>query len=273
MRYRVTSLLLVSFFCITLYAENDTLNWRKIDEGLHITAYYPSLFRKRKEPITIIRIDPNEYRFRTYSSDQYRHGTITVQEWVKQYNLIGAINAGMYLPDYKTNVGFMQHYNYRNNPKNNPKYKSYAAFNPKVSGIRPFEIYDGEDCNLAEIKKKYYTIIQNLRLIKKPGENRWERQRRRWSEAALGIDTKGNVLLIYTAQPYTMYDFNEILLKLPLGLQAAQHLEGGPDASLYLNHKGVEFAGHGEYDFGYVEPDNPRTFWPIPNIIGFVKRK
>lgn len=266
--------LLIGLLCTLLCAaESDSLTWRRIDEGLHIATYYPSLFRKRKEPITILRIDPKEYRFRTYSSDQYKHGTITVKEWVKQYNLIGAVNAGMYLPDYKTNVGFMQHYNYRNNPRNNKKYKSYAAFNPRVRGVRPFEIFDAEDISLDEIKKKYYTIIQNLRLIKKHGENRWERQRRRWSEAALGIDDKGNVLLIYSAEPYTMYDFNEILLKLPIGLQAAQHLEGGPDASLYLKHNGIEYKGHGEYDFGYVEPENPRTFWPIPNIIGFVKRK
>ena len=31
-----------------------------------------------------------------------------------------------------------------------------------------------------------------------------------------------------------------VVLSLPIGLQCAQHLEGGPPASLYLHHNGVE---------------------------------
>jgi hypothetical protein len=39
-------------------------------------------------------------------------------------------------------------------------------------------------------------------------------------------------------------------------LVAAQHMEGGPEASLYLHSGDCEFAGMGSYETGFTENDN-----------------
>jgi hypothetical protein len=122
------------------------------------------------------------------------------------------------------------------------------------------------------IARDYATVVQNLRLIKRPGLNRWSQQERRWSEAALGEDDRGNALLIFCRSAYSMHDLNNALLKLPIGVVAAQHLEGGPEAQLYVRTGDTEVDLFGSYETGFMENDgNRRSSW-IPNVIGVARR-
>ena len=84
------------------------------------------------------------------------------------------------------------------------------------------------------IVKQYDSVIENLRLIKRPGINRWPKQDKRWSEIAIGQDINNNIIVIYCSSMLSMFELNEILLSLPIELQAAQHLEGNSLAQLYL---------------------------------------
>lgn len=112
----------------------------------------------------------------------------------------------------------------------------------------------------------------NLRLIKRPGKNRWSKQSKMWSEAALGEDRKGNILLIFCRSPYSMHDFNNNLLKLPIDIVCAQHLEGGPEASLYFRYKGIKIEKCGSFETFFNENDQNNGAWDVPNILGFVKK-
>jgi len=60
-----------------------------------------------------------------------------------------------------------------------------------------------------------------------------------------------------------------------LGIEiiCAQHLEGGPEASLYLYYNGVEIKRVGSYETDFNENDTNIEFWPIPNVIGLKKKK
>ena len=98
------------------------------------------------------------------------------------------------------------------------------------------------------------------------GENRWEKQERQWSEAALAEDAAGNALFIFSRKPYSMFEFNEILLSLPLEITRAQHLEGGPEAQLFyrVGERSEELVG--SFETGFSDDGNISA-WPIPNVI------
>jgi len=64
---------------------------------------------------------------------------------------------------------------------------------------------------VPEIDKSYNTVVQNLRLIKRPRVNVWAQNDKKWSEAGLGQDKKGNVLFIFSRSPYTMTAARRIL--------------------------------------------------------------
>ena len=180
---------------------------------------------------------------------------------------MAAINAGMYQADYRTHSGYMRADGTVFSRGTNG-YLSAAAFDPVNPKDPPFRLFDLDVDPLAEVLPRYRRVVQNLRLIKRPGENRWSSQERRWSEAALGEDHEGRVLLIFCGTPLLLDRLNEALLSLPLGLVAAQHLEGGTQAQLFIAAGGQTIELVGEYEGIFSAPDPQRPAWPIPNVIG-----
>ena len=248
--------------------------WQQVEAGLSVGEFAaPSKSIVGSSHITIIKIDPHFYSFKLMTAKEYGVEPMTAKAWCQKYNLIAAVNAGMFQSDYRSNVGYMKNYKHVNNGKISAGYSSVFACNPVDAEMNAVRIYDTEDESIKMINQNYHTVIQNLRLIKRPGENRWSQQNRKWSEVALGQDEGGNILFIFSRSPYSMYDFNEIILKLPIHLVCAQHLEGGPEASLFLSYKGTEINQFGSYETGFNENDNNSKAWPIPNVIGIVKKK
>ena len=69
-----------------------------------------------------------------------------------------------------------------------------------------------------------------------------------------------------------MHDLNRELLTLEIGLVAAQHLEGGPEAQLYLQIGNVTHEMFGSYETSFRENDWNAVPWPIPNVLGIRPR-
>jgi exopolysaccharide biosynthesis protein len=265
----ITFILLFSF--CSLVAQDST--WTHCDQGLAIGEFrLPQLSVAGDSKIFIIKIDPHDYELKLLCSAQLGHGKFTIQEWGEKYKLIAAINAGMFGEDNRSNVGYMKNGPYLNNSHINAKFFSVAAFEPCKAGIPYFSIFDTDELAISEIIGSYQVIIQNYRLIKNPRINRWPQQQRKWSEAALGSDESGNILMIFCRSPYSMHDFNKLLLELPVKITCAQHLEGGPEASLYLSCNGNKIIKFGSYETGFNENDLNKWAWPIPNVIGVVHR-
>lgn len=254
-------------------ASVDDSTWVRIADGMYHAQFVgvpPSAVGDSR--IDVIRIDPKLYRIEVKMASQTRDHPLTAPEWAEKYDLLAATNAGMFQQDFSTHVGFLRQDDHVNCATNTPKYLSAAAFDPVDSTKPPFRIFDLDVISLDEVKGQYRTVIQNLRLIKHPGRNTWSQQDKMWSEAALGEDMLGNILLIFSRSPYSMYDLNHILLKLPIDLVAAQHLEGGPEASLHLSHDGYVLERTGSFETAFWPSDDNDRFWPLPNVIGIVKR-
>lgn len=259
-----------------IYADYATAEtWKKLEDGLELGIFQvntTSLFSHSE--ITVLRVDPKLWDIKLYSIQQFDYPKgITTKEWSKRHKLTAAINAGMHLPDMSTHVGYMQAGD-TTQGKKVKSYQSLAAFSPKAKEATPFRMFDLDeaDTNFEQIKKDYSHVVQNLRLIKRPGENRWDKKSRRWNEAALGEDQQGRALLIYSSGLLTMHNFNETILSLPLNIVAAQHLEGGREAQLYINHPSYTKELNNSIDPLYLGSNKNLGAWPIPNIIGVSKK-
>jgi uncharacterized protein YigE (DUF2233 family) len=270
------SLILIFFLLLISYVAAQDSAWKKIDEGLYYSDFAaPIKSYTGDSKILIVRIDPKVYSFRLLSISELAPGSLTmnVREWADRYKLIVAINAGMFQTDLKANVGYMKNYTHLNNPRIHKTYTSVFAFNPKKTEQPAAMVFDTDVQDIKEIIAGYNTVIQNLRLIKRPGLIRWAQQDKKWSEAALGQDQDGNILFIFSESPYTMHELSKILLSLPIKLECAMHLEGGPAASLYLRHNSIELARVGRHEFASIVGEMSNEFLPIPNVIGITKKK
>ena len=207
--------------------------------------------------VHVLRVDPRRWELTLHGLPRGESVGYTAREWLRREGLVAAINAGMYQADYRTHSGYMRADGTVFSRGTN-SYLSAAAFDPVDPKDPPFRIFDLDVDPLASVLPRYRRVVQNLRLVKRPGENRWSSQDRRWSEAALGEDHEGRALLIFCGAPLPLDRLIEALLALPLGLVAAQHLEGGTQAQFFVAAGGqtLELVGGDEGAFPAPEAES-----------------
>lgn len=264
----IASCLLFVLFSTPAYAE---IRWEKLEPGLEYAEFKLADTAVPDQGfVRILRVAPEQWTFRLLSKKE--HGTSrSAGRWADEFGLVAAINAGMYQEDYVSNVGYMRGPETKNNRYVNA-YKSVFAFAARDGQSLP-RIFDLDVTPFDWVSERYAGIVQNLRLIKRPGVNRWSPQSKRWSEAALAQDEKGRILFIFMGWPMTMHDFNERLLALPLGIVAAQHMEGGQEASLSVRHPNLTLDMFGGFDANLDQNDIIRSAWPIPNVLGLSRKQ
>jgi len=253
----------VSFSPPSIFPQDEL--WKRIDEGLFLSEF-------TSQKISLVRIDPKYYSFKLLCASERNRVRMTARQWCQKQDLISAINAGMFQTDGITNVGYMKNFNHINSPRLNTKYKAVLAFNPVDATVPEIQIIDLKCHDFERLKDKYQTLIQGIRMISCRQENVWEKQDKMWNIAAFGLDKGGNGLFMFTESRYSVHDFINILLSLPISLYNAMYLEGGPEATLYFSKMGVEFEKIGGHDTDLNADGFPRIARTLPNVIGIVKK-
>lgn len=252
--------------------ECETNPWREVDDGLLIGEFQPrqeSGFGDAR--IVVLNIDPGKYSLKLLSASETGGRKMTLKEWSEKHGLVAAFNAGMYQEDGITSVGYMRNFRHINNGRLN-KNKAVLAFNPVDACVPSVQIIDRECQDFENLKGRYRTLVQSIRMVSCEQQNVWSPQKTAWSTLAIGMDKSGKVLVIFCHHPYSVHDLIEILLSLPLSLYNAMYLEGGPQASLFLSTKTVTFEKHGGWE-GNSDNHGPfQVSWPIPNVLGVVKK-
>lgn len=241
--------------------------WIEFGGGLELGRFPLPGLGAPSAQVQVLRVDPRRWELTLHGLRSGESGGYTAREWSRREGLAAAINAGLYQEDYRTHSGYMRADDTVFSRGTNG-YLSAAAFDPVDPKDPPFRIFDLDDDPLTAILPRYRRVVQNLRMIKRPGENRWSPQERRWSEAALGEDREGRALLIFCGAPLPLDRLIDALLALPLDLVAAQHLEGGSQAQFFVAAGGQAIELVGGYEGIFPAPDPSRPAWPIPNVIG-----
>ena len=251
------------------FAAGEAVPWATLEPGIEYATVEPPGARALSIDgrIHLVRIDPRRRTLQAAMAGGDDGKLRPAGRWCRERKLAVAINMGMYEKDVRTNTGYARKAGYVNNGHWGAKYKAALGFGPGKPGAAPVFMADldnpGDKARLAD----YGTVVQNLRLIR-AGQNVWTKQDRRWSEAAVGVDKQGRVLFIFCRYPHAMKELNDILLALPLDIDTAMHVEGGPEASLSIHAGRVNLDLNGSYETGFVENDGESQQWPIPNVLG-----
>ena len=248
--------------------------WRTLEQGLEMGE----LRSPRQSPagdsrIRVLRIDPHRFALRLLNSSAPGQGQpLSAREWAERHRLVAAINASMYGADQRTSLGLMRTRAHVNNPRLT-RDKAVLAFDPLEPGLPPVKLIDRDCDDLDRWKGRYGTLIQSIRMISCDGRNVWAQQKQqRWSIAAIGVDRRGRVLFLHVRSPYSPHDLIDVLRALPLDLAGAMYAEGGPEAQLYVNSGGTEVELVGSHGAGLFQSEDNDHAWPVPNVIGVVRR-
>jgi hypothetical protein len=222
----------------------------------------------------VVRLQPGKVALRGLLASENEGRPHTASDWVDRGKVWVGINAGMYAEDHRSNVGFLQDGAHHNQPVWKASYESLLVMGPKAPGLPPWQLVDLDvDPQNRRLADSYAFALQNLRLIRsdeasKKGRSVWGPNRRAWSESAVAIDREGRLLLLFSRSPLTMSEFNERVLRLPLDVLRAMHVEGGPEASLSIHAPGLTLDLCGSYETGFMADDSNRQQWEIPNVLG-----
>lgn len=266
----VPSLLGVLTFSSTPRAATD-LKWTDLERGIEYATVEAPGPRPLSLPIDahihLVRVDPKVRSLEAVMAGEGDGRPRTAAQWCRERGLAVAINMGMFETDRRTNVGYARNPGYVNNGHWAGKYKAVLGFGTRRSRAPALVMADLDELAAKARLTDYGTVVQNLRLIK-AGRSVWEQQERRWSEAAVAVDHQGRLLFIFSRYPYTMKELNEILLVLPLAIDTAMHMDGGPPASLSIHAGGVNLDLNGSFETGALESDGAPAQLPIPNVLG-----
>ncbi len=266
-------LFLFSHINLHLIASDREGEWTEIETGLFLGLFKAPIVSEQDDSrIRIVKLDPRYFQVELYCASEHEHTSRTLKQWADEFNLLATVNAGMFGTDLTTSIGYLKSGNHLNNPVVNQSHKTILACQPVDSRVPAFQIID-LTCNLFDSwKDKYNSFLQSIRMVSCRGKNVWQQQDKRWSIAAAGIDSSGNLLLIHSRSPYSVHDFVNMLLVLPLHLYNAMYLEGGPQAGLFFSAGGLSQDIYGESAIDLFLKGSSANGWKIPNVIG-VKRR
>lgn len=246
--------------------------WRTLQPGVELASIPAGTMPSGKAGrLYVVRVDAERAKIGVGLASE-GSAARTAGEWCRASRFAVAINLGMFQTDRRSNVGYLRHGRHVNNPRWN-SYRSAVAINPSKKSLPRTLWVDLESSKPDPRFADYDIVVQNLRLITKDRKNVWSRNDRRWSEAALAIDSRGRLLFLFSRAPYSMRDFNAFLLRLPLDIAGAMHLEGGPEASLSIHVPGLDLDLSGSYGTGFLRDDSNQRQWPIPNVLGVLREE
>jgi len=266
----------VSLVCISATStKQQTIVWENLEPGLDYAVFDATTKSSHGDSkIDVLSIDPDYFSFELQCMAQKKTDSKPMDQICKENNLLAAVNAGMFKLEgnFQTCTGYMKKGSYINNPTVNPSYKNVFVCNTTDSSKSSASIVDMTCQDWAKAKSTYSSFSQGIRMVNCEGKATWQASEKKWSMVLLGEDETGNILFIFCRSPYKVLDFTNMLLQSELKVKRLMYLEGGPEASFYVNHPSLSVRKMGSYETGFNANDNNKVYWAIPNVIG-IKRK
>jgi uncharacterized protein YigE (DUF2233 family) len=217
----------------------------------------------------VIRADLTHYQLRVLTKAQ-EGSSLPAPQWRERYKLVAVTNAGMFHAQGAP-VGLVIQDGVAVS-NDNTKFLGYLAFDPR-SPSDPPAIITGRDCpgfDLTALRTRYRSIVQSGRLLGCAGEALSWADTKQYSAAAIGLDRTGHAVFIHARAAVHMTELAKAVSAL--GLSGALFLEGGPEASLVVRGTKGELVRVGSYETSFVENDENKSFWWLPNVIALEAR-
>ncbi len=246
--------------------------WQPLEPGLDLGRFQGPAGGIGDGVITVLRVDPRRFDLRLLNASAPGEGTSrSARGWAERAGAVAAINAAMYQEDHRTSVSMMRTREHVNHPRLS-RDRSVLAFDPLAAGSLPVRIIDRDCDDLDAVGKGYGSLVQSIRLVSCARKNVWAPSDRRTSAAIVGIDGAGRLLLVHARTAWPTATLADALLALPIDLQRAMYVEGGPEAQLYVAAAGAPLELIGAFE-GIAGVAKNVDAWPIPNALAVVRKK
>jgi len=260
----------VSSFYNPEYYKQFENTWVTLSPGIE----YTEKVQDRKSvvgdsKISMLKIDPSKVSFEFKSATELENQKLCVADYAQKFGYNIVINSGMYnLRDGLTSAGLLiNNKYYANNPRLRSGYNMMICANPKKPGLPNMQIVDLKMHSWEELKTKYNSFSQGLRMIDGEGNPMsWNKRDQICSQLIVAEDDKGLIYFIFTRSPYSQNYMISFMVKQ--GLKNAVYMEGGPQTSMFVDIADNRIEKVGSYVSHTFPSDTNNRYWPLPNVIG-----
>lgn len=241
--------------------------WLNLEPGLDFCEFR---LNDEETRLSVLRIDPEKFDFALCTSSQDGRAPRSLDVWAKEYDLVAAINASMYLPDNLTSTGYMRSGAYVNNPRIMDRFGAFFVAVPKKQGLPGAMIVDRDQPEWRSILDDYNIVVQNYRMTNAQRKILWTPGGPLYSISAVAQDGDGKILFLHSRKPVEAYNFLQQLLHLPLDVRTVMYVEGGAQAGLVVRGEHIKRHLAAPHAPSLLATGNLKAV--LPNILG-VKRK
>ncbi len=248
--------------------------WEILEEGLsYLEVRGPIRSSIGDSKIRILMVNPDRFKLELSNAKELKTSFKTAPRWAIKHNYIALVNAGMFqFDEHGTNTAFMKNGDFYNNAHLTSD-NTVVAFDAKDRSVPPFQIIDRKYQKFDSLRTKYNTLIQGIRIIDEGQRIVWSQQKKYWSTVCIGEDKAHYAYFIFSRSPFSVHDLAINIKSVLPDVKNVMYLEGGPEASFYINHPKKKVEMMGSYETGFFESDDNNRFWEIPNVIGVVAKE
>jgi hypothetical protein len=215
--------------------------------------------------LRVLRADPARFEIAVGSGEE-----ITAPRWAAARGAVAVTNASMFHAG-GASTGLLVAGGRVLAPSVNDKFGAFLAADPRRPGAAPVRMW-GRGCpggSIDGLRRDYRTVVQNYRLLDCDGAAIAWKDPKIYSAAAVGLDRAGRILFIHVRAPYVMADFTALLAGPGAGLDlaAAMYVEGGPEATLFVDAGDRSGLWVGSFETHFLESDSNAVAWPLPNVL------
>jgi uncharacterized protein YigE (DUF2233 family) len=264
---RVSALaaLVVGVFLVT--QRSTGTHWRTLRPGVEFATLRGEPWcRYGSASVAVLRLDPSRVRIRVrHFSREPERRPLDILEWQRRSGAIAVFNAGQYYDDYSY-MGMLASGGKVISRRPHPTYKAALVAGPST-GAPAIRVLDLTLEPLDPDSLGWSEVAQSFMLFDRDGKVRVRRSDQVAARTAVGEDRSGRIVVLTSEGGYTLWDFAQLLKKLPLELSQAMSMDGGLEAEMVVSAARFRYASFGHWEQGRAPRDAPPPPTALPAVV------
>lgn len=255
----------------TTWAQPPT--WDHLTDGLRVTLWATPC--PDVPPLLMIEIDPDRYRFAVH---YYRNERLAqppdIHEWQARMGHDLVFNAGLFRENFAY-LGLLFGNGLSLGGKQHGTWLGLFVAEPTEAGAPPVRILDLSVESFDVRHVPYREAAQSLMLLDENGTIRVRRSGKQAHQTILAEETGGQVLVVKTTQPSTLFDIGQCLHEAFPAIRRAMAMDGGSSSDVALAPVLRRNATHANLGAAWMSflGDTSAGHIGLPAVIGISPRR
>lgn len=217
--------------------------------------------------ISVLRVDPREFRFQVmHFRSEGVSGPLTLEQWMSRTKALAVFNAGQYYPDFSY-MGLLIGSGKRIHGGLHRLFQALFLAEPLEDGAPLARIMDLAEEPFDPGQPGYREVAQSFMLLDRHGVIRVRRTTNVAARTVVAEEAGGNLLVLVTQGPFTLWELAERLREGPFPIIQAMSMDGGDEAQLAVRTTSFRFPQDPQNG-----PELASVRRPLPTVIAIFPR-